>query len=284
MSEISQNIVDSIYNQPLISNSAIQLINVIGDKHHSSADTIQIIECDISLTAQILKIVNSASYGLNKPIETLAQAVIFLGEGELFRLAVQACAGSVLKNALPFYESEPGVLWAHSLKTGLAAKYLAPLVKESINAEIAFTGGILAEIGKLVIGQFLMTRQEEIYDFLNKDESFDNFLLLERKFLGTDHCQVGGELAIHWKLPEVLCQCIANHHSPRLAKDEFKSHAYIVHISDMVAMMSGKDNGIDCLTYPLDPDYVKYINIESSQLARIVLDVDKDFAKIKSSV
>ncbi len=286
MDSTYKRIITAISKQPLISQSAIRLVSVIQDEDHSSTDLMRIINQDPTMTAEILKTVNSSAYGLKKRIESISHALILIGERILFRLALHACTGPLYSRPLPFYEKQKGAIWIHSLKTGIASARLAASCKVTVDKDVAYTAGILADIGKTVTGQFLMEHKMEIVDLMAQTSDNENFISIERKVLGVDHCQVGAELAKHWKLPEVLCQCIGHHHYPEQIDDDDTSRAiaYVVHVGDVVAMI-GSGGGVDtCLSYPIGCGYEDYLSVGPGEMAKIAIEVNREVAKYTESM
>ena len=285
MIELETKIVNALNGMQLLSQSALHLLRVIEDKDHCAKDVVEIIERDTALTAEVLKVTNSASRATSQSIESISQAVVYVGEKEIFRIAmIHALMGPVYKNPLPIYENDEGGLWSQSLKTAIASKQLAKFSKYAVNPDIAFTSGLLADIGKTVIGQFLMEFKEDIEMSLNDDDDRNDFLLLERKMIGTDHCRVGAALARKWKLPPIICDCIRYHHDPSMVNSEHKNMTYIIHLAQLVSMMGCKDQSIDCMAYSMDRSYPNFVEIKSHDMARLILDIESEVEKIKDGI
>jgi len=95
--------------------------------------------------------------------------------------------------------------------------------------------------------------------------------------MGTDHCEVGCQLARHWKMPESLITGIEFHHNPAGAPEEFRAMAYVIHLADTLAMMQGVGTGVDDMQYKFDVDYEKYLKLDANALEGLALDVQIDF-------
>ena len=127
-------------------------------------------------------------------------------------LAMSAAIAPVLKTKLAGYKIEQEGLWKHSLLTAMAAKQLCQHRKLPYS-DVAFTAGLLHDIGKLVISIYV----QEVGDFLleKATETKLSYVELEEKVIGFDHARVGGFLARSWNLPDDLIAAISFHHSAR---------------------------------------------------------------------
>jgi putative nucleotidyltransferase with HDIG domain len=267
----------------LLSPSASSLLEVTTREDHNLNEIVDIIKYDANLTAKVLKIVNSAAYGLRNEITAIDRAVGFTGEAALIGIAMNEAADMLYKKDLSGYEGEKGDLWAHNLLTGLAAKRITQHVKKPINGDVAFTCGLLHDLGKSIISDFLKNTSSKVIQAI-EDKKIDNYNIAERKILGIDHCQAGFELATHWNLPEPIPSVIRYHHTPQKAPEQYKSLVYAIHLGDMLAMMAGNGTGADTLRYKLDLNYSEYIELTENDLARIIIEIDDEFTKMQESM
>ncbi len=282
MSEL-KDIIAKARNLPPLSPSALKLIELMGDEDHGIHEVAQVVEYDSNLTAHLLKVVNSPFFGLREPVTTVRRAITYLGERMVISIALNLCAPHVFHKPLDGYDSRQGELWAHSLKTAFAARELAfNAVGDEVNAELAFTAGIVHDIGKSVLSQYLTGLPEKMAEKFDRGE-VQNHLEAEEAVVGTNHCAIGYELAKHWRLPPALLSTILHHHTPAKADPPYRPLAYIIHLGDMVSMMEGAATGGDALAYPLDADYPKYVKINRPGLYRLLLTVTTEFERARSS-
>jgi len=279
---ISEDIKKRVLEIPLLSVVATRLLAMTGDENHSLKDVVNIVENDPYLTARVLRIANSAAFSTGHSITTLNKAIIHLGEKIVAGIAIGSCSSKVFNRALEGYESGPGDLWDHSLQTAIAAREIASYAHHGVSRDLAFTAGLLHDIGKSIISDLLKGNTEKMAGIC-KEKSAD-FLVAEREIIGTDHTEAGYELALHWRLPEVLCMAIRHHHKPDNCVDKHKSLVYVIHIADLVAMMGGSGTGADILNYKIDDNYEKYVTIGNDDLASIILNVQMEFLRTKKFV
>lgn len=273
-----ESILDEVENTPLLSPCAVQLLKVVGDPDHSLNEVVKIVECDPELTAYLLRRVNSASFGLVSEVTSVARAVSYLGERLVVGVALSACSADLFNQELGGYEGGKSSLWEHSLKTAVAARELVVVGKSDASSEVAFTAGLLHDIGKMVISDFMIGKAESILEKIDSND-FSDYLEGEQGFLGIDHCAVGEALGRRWNLPEVLVNAIAHHHHPELAEEKDRALAYAVHLGDILAMMGGSGTGADSLGYSIHPEYSNYMNITEEDIGLVMLNVMTEFKK-----
>lgn len=269
----------AINNVPLISSAAVRLLELSGESEHGIADIVNIVKYDAVLTGQILKVVNSAAFGRNVEVYSVDHAVSLLGEDMVVGIAMSEAAALLFEKKLEGYGAEAGSLWRHNLKTAIAAKVIAGHARTEVNGDLAFTCGLLHDLGKGVISDFLRNTPESIRQAMEQ-KKFPDYAAAERAILGIDHAEAGYELTLKWNLPAPLPQTIRFHHQPSLADEPLKPLAYTIHLADIVAMMSGVGTGSDALQYPLDTAYELYIALNGKELAMVMLAVEQEFSKV----
>ncbi len=283
MAAIKNNILKIVEEIKLLSPYATQLLEVASRKNHDLKDIVRVIKYDAALTAKTLKLVNSAAFAPHSKITDLERAIAYAGENFLVSLVMTEAADMIYDCDLAGYDGHKGDLWDHNMLTALASKRIASLSKEPLNTNIAFTCGLLHDLGKAIISDFLIGSSTSVLDSLDRGE-VDDYASAEEKLLGMDHTQAGYALALHWNLPEPLPSAIRYHHDPATAPEEYRSLVYAVHLGDMVAMMTGRGTGADALRYQLASNYGDYINLTENDLAQIILETDSDFCKLKESM
>ncbi len=281
--DIVKDIIAKVKVIPPLSSSSMKLLDLVKDDRYSLQDITRVVQCDPALTANVLKVVNAPAFGLGHQISSLSRAVTFLGDKTVIGIAIATCSPKIYDRALEGYQSGRGELWLHSLHTAIAARELSKRAKKPLSAEAAFTGGILHDIGKAVLSDYLQDKAGELIDVVEANQA-DGFSEAERSSLGVDHTQVGLALAEHWNLPEPLRECIRFHHTPRLADADFRPLVYCIHLADSVAMLGGSGTGADALLYPLDELWPDYFTLDEAGLEALILAVSIDFLKTKASL
>ncbi len=280
---ILEQITQRIKEQPLPSMVAFEILKTIEDENHSLKDIVKMVENDASLTSEVLKMANSAAYYRGQPVTTVNRAVLLMGEMMVVGVAICASTSIIYQRPLDGYESPEGELWDHSLRSAIACRELAKFTKGKVNPGLAFTAGLLHDIGKSVISEFLVGSTKEMTELCTSKEAAD-YIEAERRAVGTDHCEVGYTLAQRWGLPELLCLALRDHHHPSKTENQYKYLVYTVHLGDIISMLGGAGTGSDSLAYTVDNEYEKYLNIQKDELSLILLKVEEDFAELKETL
>ncbi len=274
---VNKEIMIAIKSAPLLSPSVYDIIRKIAEPDHSLADVVKIVKHDSALTARLLRVVNSAAFATLDPVNSVDRAISLLGERMVVGLAISESTGNLFHKPLEGYDGKKGDLWSHDLIVAYATRKIAGLAKINIDPELAFTGGLLHDIGKAIISDFLKGTAEELLQSIDKGH-VDDYASAEKNFLGVNHQAVGYELAMNWNLPESIQQMILHHHSPAESDDEFKPYVYAVHLGDIISMMSGFGTGTDIMQYNLDQGYEEYFNLKFESIASVMLEI-KDKCK-----
>ena len=177
----------------------------------TASDLGNVISQDTSLTARLLKIVNSSYYGFQAKIETVSRAVTVVGLRELRGLVIAASAVETFSN-VPDEILNKVRFWRHSLYCGVIARLLAEQCNV-LHSERLFVAGLLHDIGKLVIAQRLPIETQKIS--LQAESEGRSEFEVEQDVLGFNHAEVGGELMRAWNMPETLFESVAYHHAPQ---------------------------------------------------------------------
>ncbi len=274
-----QKIVTSV---PMLSACASQLLQLTAQEDHGLVDVIELVRNDANLTARVLKIVNSAAFSLVKKVTSIDRAISYLGERIIVGVAIGDCAGKLFEKDLAGYESPEGTLWKHDLRVAIASREIIVQSGADISPELAFTAGLLHDIGKALISDYMQGSVTEAVELVSAEKPL-NYLEAERELVGFDHTQAGYELAKAWQLPDELAEAILHHHEPANAQEEYRALVYAVHLGDNIAMLGGFGTGSDCMRYKLDNNYTDYIKLTPNTLATIMVNVDMEFDKLETS-
>nr|MBF0222750.1 HDOD domain-containing protein [Desulfobulbaceae bacterium] len=280
---LNGQILRTVDQLPLISESASQLMQIVVEKDHSIQDIIEIVKYDPALTIKILKVVNSAAYGLMEPITSVERAVPQLGDKIVFGLAMEECGAAVYRDAMEGYEGESGALWQHSLLTALTSRELAKVCIKKVSPDEAYTAGLMHDLGKGILSRFMKGSAPDLLTAVENDLLHD-YREAEEFYYGTDHCLVGCHIAKHWGLPEALCEVIRCHHKPSTSPEKYKALVYVVHLGDIMAMLGGAVTGADALMYEEDPLCDSYFSTDEGTLDRSMNNAFFEYQKIINSM
>ncbi len=246
---------------------AFRINEMLSDENSSAADIGAVIEPDPALSAALLRIANSAMYGIGSNVSTIDRAVTVVGLREVRDLAFGICATSTFKgipNELITVED----FWKHSLFCAAAAQTIGRVAKIR-NGESLFTAGLLHDIGHLVMfNQCPELSREALQLSLDENDGLTPYLS-ERKVFGFDHMAVGAELARQWRLPECLRLCIEFHHEPFSASDCTES-VLAVHLANSVAVLAELDSDSMDDAPPIDERAFRELGVGEDTLREVV--------------
>jgi len=247
--ETSEQIIKIINDFPPMPKVALKLLNMIKDENSTPASLAKVAELDQVLAAKILKVSNSAYYGLKQKIGSIPHAISILGEDTLSNIIYVSSVPSHFVKEIKSYHLKKGELWKHSVATAFAAKHLCEKLKYQ-DKEKAFTVGLLHDIGKIVMDSLGKDNKEQIDRWI--EEGCPNFLKFEKEIFGIDHQTAGAKIAEAWNFPEDIVDAIQNHHKPANSKFDYQLTASI-HLADFTCTMIGITGGIRSDVY--QPDF-----------------------------
>lgn len=193
----------------------------------------QVISQDPSLTARLLKIVNSPFYNFSARIDTVSRAIAVVGLRELYSLVVAVSAVKSF-SAIPNDVVNMDTFWRHSIYCGIISRLLAKRC-HVLHPERLFIAGLLHDIGNLVIYNRVPDIAKKLLASADGDE--EKLYRAELDELGFTHADLGGELLKQWSLPEGLRDAVTCHHTPGRATAA-EMEAAIVHIANVLANQS----------------------------------------------
>ncbi len=207
------------------------VMGLTADLNASVEDLGEVLAADAILTAKVLKLSNSSFYGRSRSVSSLKEAILILGFYTLRSMVIASSTHSLYnrKDNANFGRK----LWDHSLACGMASRMVARQIEHSRIEEI-FIAGLLHDIGKMILGQKLMS----VYDQVIKEVTGSGhcFHEVESEKLGFNHAQVGASVLEKWNFPKELVEAVQNHHLISVESEEQEaSIASVVGFSNQLA-------------------------------------------------
>ena len=274
-----QSIIQNVEQLPSLPDVVSKIINMVNDPDVSFKHVADEIAKDQAITANILKLCNSAYFSKGKEISSIDRAIVILGLKEVKDIVVIATTKSVLNKVIVGYDLARGELWKHGVAVAMLAKKIATECNQKIIADIAFTGGIIHDVGKTVLALFVQSTFKEILNTVT--EKSITFQEAEKVVMGFDHQQIGEQVAIKWKFPRVLQSIVRYHHEPMNAPDDHKMIVSIVHVANTLCLMAGIGIGSDGLYHELNYDAIKLLSLKDSELEKLFADIPELMMKAK---
>ncbi len=255
---LTKQIVREIDRLPQFPENIVYLQQLINDPESEITDIARQISMDPSLTADLLKVVNSAQFMLPKRVDNIVEAVKLLGLRGL-------------KNQLYSYGTQKILdkgqeqLWRHSYKTAFFAYNLARNLRKKDILDDAYVGGILHDMGKIIFSSTHPELLDKITNFVKERDIRRNFI--EDLAAGLNHAEIGGLIAEKWNFPEVLTQAIRFHHEPDQCSEENKEVVYTVYLANVLCN--------------LEVEEIHYDHLEKAVLNFFGLKTEEQFLSIK---
>lgn len=226
---------------PAMPGAGTQLLALLEEPDTTVSEIEEILRYDPGLTANILKLANSAYFGIPSKVGSLKQAVILLGLNRLIQLVVASCVSAVMDKAVDGYDLPAGDLWRHSVAVSIAAEALVKDKKKHGSKDV-FTPALLHDVGKLVLGSFVREELKTIKGIAAKGVPF---VVAENMILGTDHAEVGALILARWNLPAEVVNTVRWHHDPDSsdASDLQMDVVYLANLLCQTSETSGEAGG-----------------------------------------
>ncbi len=228
---VRADITADIAAVPTLPAVVIRLLEVVFDEDASVADLAVMVQRDQALGSRVLRIVNSAAFGLPRKVSSIFHATALLGLDELRRIALSVCVFHDLLGSKGCLGIDKPLYWQHNLAVAAASKALA--TDCGIEPNEAYAAGLLHDIGKVILAQYVEPAYGRVLRHIESELAVP--LTAEQQLLGIDHAEVGGILARRWNLPDSLVAAIEHHHQPADAPPSLRPIASLAHLADYVA-------------------------------------------------
>lgn len=274
----AKKFVKSIDNLPTLPSIVAKVSEIIENPTASAADINSVIRQDLALSARILRLVNSSFYGFPRRISSITHAVVILGFNTVRNVALSAFVLDAFSvRDLPFGYRD---FWIHSLGTAIAANTLAKRLGFA-DAEDAFMGGLLHDVGKVVLHQYA---REDFAAVLRIVKEKDCLIReAEKEALGLTHAEVGSALLDAWHLPPKLVEAVGLHHAPGASVEAAELSA-IVHLSDIFTRALLVGSGGDSRIPRASREAWARLKLDTSQVGELLREIAREIRKVDAFV
>lgn len=257
-------IIATVNSFPTLPAVVARVIEITADPDSDIEDLMKVIEMDQSLTASVLKIANSALYGVARKIGSLKEALTVLGFAEIQKIVLSKAVFESFKHVSGDVRFEFKKFWEHSFYCGISARTIARETGNMYNE--LFVAGIIHDIGKLILFIALEDDYVKILHYASENEK--DLFEIENEVLGTNHSKVAMDLLKRWMFPDKLIMAAGFHHSPLESGNE-KIFPIIIHLANLLTTyIVRKKDGLS-----LDKIEQRLISVEVKNLASII-DID----------
>ena len=263
----AKDITNAIEKMRPIPQIAIKVINMLSDGVYNPTEIADEIKKEQTLAARVLRLCNSSYIGLMRKVSSIEEALLYLGSKTILQVALTAISMEMFSGAPGGgYSLCKGGMYEHALGTARLAERLADLSTMS-RPDIAYTAGLLHDIGKVVLDQYIATMRPLFYrDIISTGKDSTS---IEKELLGIDHTEVGELLGKTWGIPDILVECVKWHHEPSRSRIN-KGLVHTVYLADLIMNKYRPDLEVDYVdTIPLK-EALDQLGFDVSQLPEMI--------------
>ena len=249
------------------------------DPNSNLDELASIIETDPEITLRILKLANSAYYGLKSNVYSVRQACVMLGLSIIGEIIMAASTSSLFSRSLEAYRMTPKGLWQHSLAVAIGARKIAKVVRPALANE-AFLSGLFHDVGKFILDDQIFSRNDSFKKFLGDDQS--SHYKVEKQILGFDHSEIASELCRRWKFPLQVASAVRHHHSA--PQDLDNELTLILYTADNLSKLNDNSNASHGQPHPIDDQVMEFLAMEENDLMHIMSTVNESVNQISAEI
>ena len=259
-----QAIMAKVKSVPGMPGAAAKMLSLLNNPDISISQIEEILRFDQGLTANVLRLTNSAYFGFSAKIGSVRQAVVLLGAKRLIQLVLTSCVHSVMQKSVEGYDLPAGELWRHSIAVSVTAEALVKELRITA-ADFVFTAALLHDVGKLALSDFVKGDLQKIEETASPGIPFE---VAEQFVLGVDHAEVGALILENWSFPPEIVRAVRWHHAPD-AVEKTESLIDIVHVANVLSLMVGNGMGREGLQYQPSAAATKRLGLKPFQLEKV---------------
>jgi HD-like signal output (HDOD) protein len=261
----------------------VKIIELVEDPNSTAQDLHKIISNDPALCSRILKVVNSAFYGLPGQIGSINRAIVLLGLNAVKNIAIAASLSKLYRGGQLAPEFSAKDLWVHSISTAAAAKLIADAMKLGLPDE-AFLGGLIHDIGVIVEMQH---DRQKLIDVVGRlgvrgGAPSENMLEVEEEIFGATHQDFGRALCERWKFPKSFSYVTGSHHNPLELAAGNRTLACVIYVADRLAARVDEEGfRLDLPELDLDPGVLEELKLTAEQVESILEQLPQHIEDVK---
>ena len=210
----------------------VRIIEIVEDPRSTAKDLHGIIKNDPALSAKVIKVVNSAFYGLPGQVASVDRAIILLGLSAVKNIAIAASIARLFKGKQLSDEFSAKDLWRHSVAVGVCARLLSKAGGAVAGGDEVFLAGLIHDLGLLIERQAFSHQLGDVIARTKAGEG--SFIEMENHVIGADHQGFGEALTTKWKFPRHLRAAVGFHHNPDALSKELRPLGSLIHAADII--------------------------------------------------
>ncbi len=281
------DLIGGIDSLPTLPHVASQIMEAAMSSGSSIRNIAEILSKDPALASKVLKVANSAFYGLKQQVNSLELALVVLGMHEINHLVLSVSVFSAFSDKNDETDFSREKFWEHSAACGHFARILCKKLKETTLGGEAFVGGLLHDIGKIVLDEFNHDKFMLIVKRAAEEET--GVYEIEMDELGFSHADIGAVLAEKWNLPPSVVDVIHNHHQP-INAEASPFVVAVVRIADLFCKAKDIGFGGDRKPFVMEEDLSWQIiqktkpELKNLDIEKLTYELDDEIDKVKEFV
>ncbi len=257
-----------------------KVAEICRDPASSARDLGNVIATDEALTSRLIKVVNSAYYGLRGTVATVTQAVVVLGYQEIKNMVYAVRAEDVFRGGDVSGGIDLLALWDHSLQVAVLAREFSYRLRYPIPEE-AFVAGIIHDIGQVVLNQLLGAEYRKFRDRCHADGQ--DLASAEVEEFGASHAEIGRRLAEKWNFPDALQAAVAHHHELPEGEEGVSGVAPFVLGANQVTVARGRGGDARAALGDVPPAVLKFLRLDMVRLEESMAKAAEEYSRIRGT-
>jgi len=271
----ADEILDGITALPPAPQVLPRLLQALTDPDTDTSNIVDLVTFDPALTARLLRACNSAFVASATQVTTVPEAINRLGINTIYRMVAAMHGARSLRPSRSDWGINPDAMWPHAVTTALAAQFLARDNQE--DEGIAFTAGLLHDLGKIVLAEFF---KDQYAATLADPSTHPVFSYdVEKRRFGVDHTEMGGRLLAQWKFPTPIIASVWHHHAPSQG-DSFDRLSACLTLANAVAHEVGQGGALAAMTDE-EATAFQVLNISRDRLQNYIVETQENFAFVQ---
>lgn len=258
----------------------LRIIEVVQDPRSTAHDLHKIVSNDPALSARVLRVVNSAFYGLPGQIGSIDRAIMMLGLNAVKNIAIAASLAKMFKKGAICDDFTGKDLWMHSVAVGATNKLITNAIGLALPDE-AFLAGLIHDLGLVAIMQ---SQSQKLLEIVQMAKAGIPFRKAEDQVLGTNHQEIGMALAAKWKFPRSFQYVSGYHHNPTDLARENRLLAMVTHVSDLLSSQKQFGVTLTVETEEISAEALEEIGLTRDQLDEIHNLIEEELEIVRSLI
>ena len=263
---LERKILKTLDNMPAMPRIIMKARRMMQNPQANYKEFERALEADQGIATRVLRLANSAYYGVSGTVSSIQRASVILGYQTIGELVLVTSTSDLLDRELKGYGLETGAMWKHAMAVSFGARKIAISKKEHL-ADDAFTAGLIHDVGKLILNKYLLERKSAFEKYTKVEHR--SLVATEKKLLGLNHAEIAAKVCEKWNFPESIYVAIGFHHD----ENQFRKNelACIINVADQIAKWYNKDK--DKIVIEVNKIARKVLDVQAEELRQILHDV-----------